>query len=467
MCDDSRQQRYGPAKLAAEIEIGARRQAGLTRRVVALGAWQEYNPTMARVTGAGALLGIIGLSLIGAVRGEEPEGLFERFRTHMKSEWARLPECVCSQTIERLSRTTGDQPWQKLDTLKLDVALAGDAELYGRAGAPQFYRQALSDVVKTGVVSTGKFGLFARQIVDIAAAKYHYRGLGERDGRPAHEYDFDVGAESSNYILRSGAVEAAVAYQGSFWIDAETLDLRRLEAQAYDIPERLGLAEARTTLDYARITLDDSTILAPVSTVVEIVTVEGPENLNRVRTTGCRRFQSQSSIRFAGEAAPAQKEQRAEEIPAGLTVELQLAGAIDPERAEVGQAVSAKLTKEIRDGARIVAAEGSLVDGEIVNIEKRTNPFPVYEISVEFNAVRTGGRVLAFSATMEDAGPSSGLLRQMKRMEPTFSPRRTARMNIMVRKVQRGHGTLYWDARHGDIPRGLRMKWRVLAGGEQ
>jgi hypothetical protein len=34
-------------------------------------------------------------------------------------------------------------------------------------------------------------------------------------------------------------------------------------------------------------------------------------------------------------------------------------------------------------------------------------------------------------------------------------------MDILVREVQRGQGILYWEARRGSIPRGLRMKWRV------
>ena len=33
----------------------------------------------------------------------------------------------------------------------------------------------------------------------------------------------------------------------------------------------------------------------------------------------------------------------------------------------------------------------------------------------------------------------------------------------LVKEVQHGQGILEWDARHGALPRGLRMKWRLQA----
>ena len=71
------------------------------------------------------------------------------------------------------------------------------------------------------------------------------------------------------------------------------------------------------------------------------------------------------------------------------------------------------------------------------------------------------------NATMIEAGPEDGLIRQAKRLDPTFTRRRTNRMNILVREVQRGQGILHWDARRGALPEGLKMKWRVQADAAQ
>jgi hypothetical protein len=62
---------------------------------------------------------------------------------------------------------------------------------------------------------------------------------------------------------------------------------------------------------------------------------------------------------------------------------------------------------------------------------------------------------------MQDAGPAAGLIRQAKRLDPKFSRRPTGKMDVLVREIQQGQGILLWDGKHGPVPRGLRMKWRV------
>jgi hypothetical protein len=108
--------------------------------------------------------------------------------------------------------------------------------------------------------------------------------------------------------------------------------------------------------------------------------------------------------------------------------------------------------------------EGAVVLGRLVRLEQQTGPVPIFEIGLEFHTLETGGVAQPLQATLEEAGPSAGLLRQAKRLEPTFSRRRRVRMDILVREVQRGQGILHWDPRRLPIPRGLRMKWRVEAG---
>lgn len=394
---------------------------------------------------------------------QEPEGLFERFHNQFRNEQRRLPDYVCTQSVERFSRNSSERPWQKLDILRFDVALVGDQELYGKPGAPQFFDKELTAVVGRGVVSTGRFGLLARQVFDISTAKYHYRGISERAGRPAHEYDFDVPRENSNYRLRAGTTELAVAFQGTFWIDVETYDLVRLELQAYDIPEELGLAQATTTLLYSRVPIGESLILIPTAADVNLVTTEGVENWNRMSTGECRRYQAHSQIKFDGEqdaAAPAAGSQE-HVLPVGTVFELALEEGLDPEQASPGDAIAARVVREVRDGSRVIAPQGARVRGSLVQIQKQTIPFPLYEIGIEFDTLELEGRYLPFLATMVDAGPAAGLLRQSKRMDPVFTKRRSARMDILVRKVQRGAGFLYWDSRRGAIPKGLKMKWQI------
>src|SRR5262249_20021187 len=144
-------------------------------------------------------------------------------------------------------------------------------------------------------------------------------------------------------------------------------------------------------------------------------------------------------------------------------LELALEDAIDLESATVGQAVMARVTRDVKDADSVVAPQGSLVKGHVVHLEKETSPFLMYEVGIAFDAIDNRGKDLPMTATMEEAGPAAGLIRQAKRFEPTFSRRHNARMDILVRKVQRGQGYLQWDGRRGGIPKGFKMKWKTVA----
>ncbi|MFN7932641.1 MAG: hypothetical protein U0R19_04900 [Bryobacteraceae bacterium] len=393
---------------------------------------------------------------------QEPEGLFEKFHARMKAERASIPQYVCTQSVERFSRNSAEHPWKPVDVLQLDVAVVGDHELYGRAGSGEFFRQPLSETVGSGVVSTGKFALLARQILDTTAAKYRYKGLGERDGSQAHEYDFDIAQPSSNYRLRSGTLELPVAYQGTFWIKADNLDLLRLELQAYDIPPKLGLAEAVTTLVYSRVTIGESALLLPVSGSVTLVTAHGVESMNRMRIQSCRRYSTQSQVRFAGADEPSSAQQPVPAvIPQGAILEASLEDTLPLEKIVPGLPVTMKLARELRDGTNLILPAGALLSGRIAYADSQDAPFPILEIGLELNTLEKEGQRTPIRLTMVDAGPAAGLIREQKRMDPVFSKRRAARMDILVRKVEQGQGYIHWDTRKGAIPKGLKTKWRV------
>jgi hypothetical protein len=402
---------------------------------------------------------------------QEPEGLLDRFLTRMKSELGRLPDYVCTQTIERFSRQSAERQWQKVDTLRFDVALVGNKELYGRPGERRFQSRTLADLVGKGTTSTGQLGILAKHVFLTSTAQHAYKGASEQDGRRVHEYQYEVAPERSSYRLRNGNAESAVGFQGAFWFDAETLDLIRLEVQAFDIPEKLGLAEANTSLGYARVAIDDGEVLLPVSATLMIASLDGSEDQNRMRLTTCRHYRADSNIQYAGDQTAPNPEQSSRAaartasgddlLPNGTVLELALDASIDPAASKIGDPVRARMAKPAKVGERIVVPQGSVVLGHLVRLEKQTMPLPVFDIALEFDTLVIGDRNIPLAVTMDEAGPAAGLLRQAKRLDPTFTRRRTGRMDVLVREVQRGQGILLWDARRGPLPSGLKMKWRV------
>lgn len=415
---------------------------------------------------------IVALCCAPTVLGlDEPEGLLGRFLSHLKPDLEQVPAFVCSQTVERFSRSSPDDAWRRLDKLQFDVAEIGERELYALPGARRFDERPLVDLVGRGTISTGQFANFARHVFLTSTSTFTYAGAAEVDGRAAYEYKFDVSENRSSYSLHSGNAASRVAFQGSFFTDRENLDLIRLDLQAYDIPPQLGIDQADTSIGYGRITIGNRSVLLPVSARLAVVAADGAENLNRLRLSGCREYRVDAVVRFddapaapatAGGAADRSVRSSEETIlPAGAELELRLDSELNPRNSGVGDRITATLLRPLKRGDTVVAPEGTMVFGRIVRLDHETVPFSMHEIGLEFNEIEIDGRTIPLVASMTDAGPAPGLIHQKKRIDPTYTRRRTARMDILVREVQRGQGILHWEDRKGVLPRGLKMKWRI------
>lgn len=395
---------------------------------------------------------------------EDPKETLDRFLDTMKTELARLPDYVCAQTVERFVRGQPERPWQPVDMLRFEVAMVANQELYGRPGAREFGDRPLAELAGKGTISTGQLGLFAKHVFLAGGTRFAYRDTAEHQGRAAYEYTYDVPPAKSRYRLRSATAEAVTGFQGSFLVDAESLDLLRLDVQAYDIHEQLGIAEADTVLVYRRVPIQGQEVLLPVAATQSIIAVDGVEAMNRSSLDQCRQYKTESNIRFAGEKeappgeAPRDAPKRADipALAAGSVLEMVLEADWSPGVAKLEDVVRLRLSKS--DGK---ALEGAVM-ARVVRLDRQDLPFPKWEIALELDSLEFGTQVVKVNATMEEAGPASGLIRQQKTMDPVFTRKRTARMNILVREVQRGQGILIWEARRGALPRGLKMRWRLL-----
>jgi hypothetical protein len=119
------------------------------------------------------------------------------------------------------------------------------------------------------------------------------------------------------------------------------------------------------------------------------------------------------------------------------------------------------VARPLKAGQEILVPEGAVALARLVRLERDTVPFPIYEIGLELQSLEVSDSARPIFATLEETGPARGLLRQTKRLEPTFSSRRRPRLEILVPEIQRGQGIIRWDARRLPIPRGLRMAWRI------
>lgn len=406
---------------------------------------------------------LILLACGAASSGEEPPGVLERFLAKTETELKRMPDHVCVQRVERFTRG-GEGPWKAVDALTLTVGIANGKEIYAAGGGQSFEDRMPAEYTRDGVFSTGQFALMARHVFAWKAARIGFRGESERAGRKAYEYEYDVPKEQSSYRLRLGNASDVVAFQGSFHIDQETLDLLELEVQAYDIPEKVGLAQADTKVSYSRMKVRGLDALLPSAATLLVATSDGLERLNRSRFGECRRFETESRV-VADEAggAPAAKPavEEARRIEPGAVLEMELDPALTPARLRQGDPVRARLVKALEGAEGVLAPAGSVVRGVVARLREEAAPFPLYEIGLEFTGIEVGGGILPLRATLVEVEREKGLIAEAKRMDPAFTRKRRPRLEMLVREVQQGQGILLWDARRPVVPKGLKMKWRV------
>jgi hypothetical protein len=398
------------------------------------------------------------LLLSPALFASEPEGLLERFLARTSDQSRALPDYVCAHRVDRFSRGGADGPWKAEDTLRFLVGIAGGEEVYADAGTGGALAVSPAAHARYGVVNTGEFGLMARHVFGSGKTRIGYVGVSERDGRRAHEYEYDVPVEESAYTLRVGGKAARVAFQGAFHVDEETLDLIELEVQAYDLPDELGLASADTRVTYARVEVRGASMLLPSQATLLLVTADGAERLNRARFGDCRRFETQSAM--VGEAPDAPQETpSAAALVQGAVLELALDEDFRPAGASPGDVVRARLLKPVETTDGSLIPPGAVVRGHVARLRREDVPVPAFEIGIEFDVLEVDGEELPLRATMVEVEGRSGVIRQAKRLDPNFSRRHGARADVLVREMRRGQGIVLWEARRPVVPKGLRMKW--------
>jgi hypothetical protein len=347
--------------------------------------------------------------------------LLAKIRLHMVENLQHQPNYTCVETVERSNRTGASRKFQLNDTLRLEVALVDGKEMFGWPGAKKFEDTDLRTIVPTGAIGNGNFALHARAIFHGSAAQFDYRGV--ENG--AVRYDFRVPLMLSGYQIRVAEREAIVGYHGSFLADAETLDVRRIEVVADDIPRRLGLAEAIDEVEYGRVHIGDSEFLLPSSSQLTMVDLDGQQHRNRVRFASCRQFSGESVLTFdeapsESKAPPAQVPEI--EVPEGLGLTLSLLDAVDANHAVIGDPVRARLESALKQKNHVLFPKGAMVAGRVTRIDKREQ-YTI--IGIEFSEIESDTARARIKPAFDDLGREGVMVPRERRrgFELRFEPR--------------------------------------------
>lgn len=392
-----------------------------------------------------------------------------RIKLKMADNLTRLPNYTCTETIERSARRAGSRRFELLDTLRLEVALVEGKELFAWPGAGRFEDREVREFVAGGAIGNGNFGLHARAVFMGQAPVFRFAGFETRDGRKLARYDFTVAQPLSGFQVRVGDEKAIVGYRGTVWADEQTHEAVRLEVHAEEIPPQLALQAVSDTIDYSKIRIGESYFLLPAEGEMVMIDIRGNENRNRIHFSGCRQYAGQSVISFAEPPPappPAPKPPPLIELPAGLSLTVQLNSEIDSRRAAVGDPVTALLERDARWKGRLLARKGARVAGRLVQLERRWTRSSrgqqgYFLVGIEFDKLESDLGRAEFRAQLEDVGPvfAPGISVDSSRPLIVGRSSNPAGSGITPRP---GTGLFLVRGDSVRLAQGLRMTWTVV-----
>jgi len=235
-------------------------------------------------------------------------------------------------------------------------------------------------------------------------------------GRSLLRWNFQISELISRWTVQAGAQSQNVGAEGSFWADAETLDLARVEIRATGLLPLFPLSEVANTIDYARVYLTNRPVLLPQSGELRITQTDGSRRVNRTQFSHCRQYAAESSISFGSpsgsnkEPEGVKPEDEVFELASGLRVSIRLDAAIDLEHARIGDRIEGSLASSIREGRRDIAPKGANVLGRVRRVEKDSSVSPHYTVGLEFDEVRFPGHLARFYGTLRGIdSPAPGI----------------------------------------------------------
>ncbi|MEN6608747.1 MAG: hypothetical protein ABFD60_15980 [Bryobacteraceae bacterium] len=412
---------------------------------------------------------LLSVGLVFAQPASPPESiLLNRIRAHVARDLKRLPNYTCIETIDRTQRSGLAHEVDVADGLRLEVAMVDNKELFAWPGADSFEDRQIGDLVQDGVIGSGNFAINATSVFLTDAASFIYVGDCELEGKKAVLYTYMVPVSNSRYKIRVPPKQAMVGFHGAFWVDAGTLDLMRLEVVADNIPAELGIAKVTEVTDYGRVEIRGEKFLLPKQSELVTLDLDGDENTNRARFSGCRQFTGESVLTFGDvqPEAPGLKHAVTTpiDLPPDLGIELKLETEVDANTSYVGDPVMASVASNVKQKGRVVIPKGTLAHGRITKLEMSFRDDEI-RLGLRFSTLQLeNGRApfrakLKFTDAIIDRSRGAGT---------------TARSQVPIARVpvddaMLPSGTLLVriPGNRLKLPRGYRTFWRTISTGSE
>jgi len=409
----------------------------------------------------GAWLFAISVAVTAGAAGQAPdEGQLAGFQAKVRQDMTSIPNYTCLETIERAHREPHARAFKSIDTVRLEVSSVSGKELFAWPGARHFDDRDVKSMVPGGAIGSGMFTMFAHNLFVNGQGARQYRGNEDLEGRASVRYDFYLTPQTSGLRITSGGASETVAARGSFWFDAASLDLIRLDVYGDGMPYSLKLAESVFRTSYARTKIGDADDLLPKRSELTMTHFDGAASRDVIDFSDCREYHAESTISFDAphpSLPEAPKPQvREVDLPAGLLVPVELETAIDSKTASVGDTLHARVVEEVRYKGDLAVPRGATVTGHLRKFD-RGSPQAPYAVAIEFSEIEWEGVRAAFHAELVDIErKSAGAHKPVTYYDGH-------RDKVQIDGGIPGAGIFYIDAAKFRIPPGFHMVWRTLA----
>jgi hypothetical protein len=430
------------------------------------------------------LLLTVAVAVVRGQGGPDPSLVLQQARERLQVMARNLEKYLCVETVDRsyyqrvrppdAPSQRGTEPacapaaadpeqrrLESTDRVRLEVALSQGHELHSWPGATRFDPRDVDSLIRNGPVSTGAFGGHLASVFSQPGVVYEYTGAKSEGGKTVYEYRYRVPLEASRFEIKSATAWHPAAYEGTFQLDPQSLELERLTIRTGELPSGAGFCQASTTLEYQRVHIGDSDVVLPRQSQLEIVLEKGREARNVTTFSNCREYQAESAIVFDAPSAAESTATRSGgrgrvALPIGLPVVLALTGPIDTATSAAGDEIAATVVKPVRrtGSPDILVPAGAVVHGRIRRVEHHLLPTPYFLVAIAFNRVEVQGTLSPFAARSE---PDPALTKELD-------------ANLAVRETGFrfwGVGTFLFPSSKSRtvIPAGFESKWFSLVAG--
>ena len=388
-------------------------------------------------------------------------------RSTMAQRFKKFPNYTCSMNIERSRRPNPTKGYKFLDTVRLEVAVVDNKEMFAWPGSSQFQTNDLLSLVQgEGAIGTGDFVQHARSVF-LGPTTFTYGGQELMANRPAHRFDFNVPRQRSGYTLRIGGVlQGIVGYEGSVWNDAETYDLIRLDLNITEIPDHLPVRSGYSSIQYAKVKLPEGEFWLPSRSEMGLTGSDGTESRNRTVFSNCREFGTQSRLIFedppADETPALPAPSIRIDLPAQLNLQMKTITPLSSRNLAIGDEIQLEITREVKRQGNLILPKRALVTGRITRFTREERPIPFFVLHIALDQVSFGNTTAPLVAELIDPtnwgfGAAGG--------GQSLSSRDWSRAVTAVRGVESpppGTGVLFIKGFAFSIGSGLPMTWRTL-----